>query len=270
MPFPDIDPIIFSWGPLTLRWYALAYMMGILLAWFYIAQLAKRDHLWGGRAPYTPLHADDFVLWATLGIIIGGRLGYVLFYNPSFYWDNPSAIPAVWEGGMSFHGGFLGVSVACILFSRKHAIPLLSWADVLSASAPIGLFFGRISNFINGELWGRPTEVAWGVIFPYGGPLPRHPSQLYEAALEGLLLFVIIGLAIFRFNILAVPGRAASLFLIGYGLSRFCVEYFREPDAHLGFIIGTMSMGQLLSLPIILLGLGFLWQSQRNAPHRNT
>lgn len=263
MPFPEIDPIIVAWGPFALRWYALAYMMGILLGWLYILRLGRRDTLWQKGPPYLPSHVDDFVLWATLGVIIGGRLGYVVFYNPSYYWENPSAIAAVWEGGMSFHGGFTGVVVACIIFTRKHAIPFLSWTDVLAACAPIGLFLGRISNFINGELWGRATTVSWGVIFPRGGPVPRHPSQLYEAALEGALLFVVIALAIYKFRILTTPGRATSIFLIGYGLARFSIEYVREPDAHIGFIFGTITMGQILSLPILALGLGVLWWSRR-------
>jgi len=265
MHFPDLDPVAFSWGPLVLRWYALAYMAGILLGWQYIVRLGRRDDLWQDTAPYSEIHVDDFVLWATVSIIIGGRLGYVLFYNPSYYLAYPAAIPAVWEGGMSFHGGLAGVLVASLLFTRRHTLPLLSWADVVAAAAPIGLFFGRISNFINAELWGRPTSLPWGIIFPNGGPEPRHPSQLYEAGLEGLVLFAVIAFGIYRLHLLKTPGRVASLFLMGYGIARFMVEWVREPDEQLGFIMGTLTMGQVLSLPLILLGIVIFWISRQNA-----
>ena len=192
MPFPDIDPVIFQIGPFALRWYALAYIAGLLLGWRYVVLLARRTTIWPKQAPASEVQIDDLLLWVTLGVVLGGRLGYVTFYNTAYYAANPSDIIAVWQGGMSFHGGLLGVIVTVILYARRHAIALFSLGDMIAAAVPIGLFFGRLANFINSELWGRTTNVAWGVIFPNGGPLPRHPSQLYEAALEGLFLFALL------------------------------------------------------------------------------
>jgi len=248
MTFPEIDPIIFSIGPLAIRWYALAYIAGLIIGWRLMIRFAN--------APGSQVSAeqvDDFLVWATLGVIFGGRLGYVLFYKPAFYFSNPIEIFQVWQGGMSFHGGFLGVVVAALLFARKHKLPIFSLADMLAIVAPVGLFFGRIANFINAELYGRVTDVSWGMVFPNGGPLPRHPSQLYEAALEGLLLFL-IQIALRNTEIGRKPGVATGVFLIGYALARGFVELFREPDAHLGFLIGGATMGQLLSIPMILVG----------------
>ena len=248
MTYPEIDPIIFSIGPLAIRWYALAYIAGLIIGWRLMIRFAKAP----GSA-VTPEQVDDFLVWATLGVVLGGRLGYVLFYKPTFYFANPAEIFQVWQGGMSFHGGFLGVVIAALLFARKYKLPIFSLADMLATVAPVGLFFGRIANFINGELFGRVTDVSWGMVFPNGGPLPRHPSQLYEAALEGALLFI-IQIALRKTRIGKKPGVATGVFLIGYALARGFVELFRQPDAHLGLLIGGATMGQLLSIPMILIG----------------
>lgn len=267
MPFPVIDPIALQLGPLAIRWYALAYVAGILIGWWYMRRLIATDRLWGAAARPSALELDDFVLWATLGIVLGGRIGYVLFYNPAHYFAHPEEIPMVWGGGMSFHGGFLGVVVAMALFTRKKAFPLLTLFDLAGAAAPIGLFFGRIANFINGELWGRAADVPWAMVFPHGGPLPRHPSQLYEAALEGIVLFAVIAHLVFRTDFLKRPGMIAGLFAAGYGLARFTVEYFREPDAQLGYLWGFVTMGQILSLPMVVGGVALaVWAARRGRP----
>ncbi|MBO6824835.1 MAG: prolipoprotein diacylglyceryl transferase [Sneathiella sp.] len=248
MTYPEIDPIIFSIGPIAIRWYALAYIAGLIIGWRLMIRFAKAP----GSA-VTAEQVDDFLVWATLGVVLGGRLGYVLFYKPAFYISNPVEIFQIWQGGMSFHGGFLGVVVAAFLFARKHKLPIFSLADMLATVAPVGLLFGRIANFINGELYGRVTDVSWGMVFPNGGPLPRHPSQLYEAALEGALLFVIL-IALRQTDLGKKPGVATGVFLIGYALARGFVELFREPDAHLGLLVGGATMGQLLSVPMVLVG----------------
>lgn len=254
LSFPDIDPIILQVGPFAIRWYALAYIGGLVIGWRILIHFAKMP---GSRI--TPQQADDFLVWATLGIILGGRLGYVLFYKPVYYLSNPQEIFMVWQGGMSFHGGFLGVIIAGYLFSKRKKIPALALADMLATVAPIGLFFGRIANFINGELYGRTTDVSWAFVFPGGGPLPRHPSQLYEAALEGLLLFIII--YALRYSRLSnKPGLLTGVFFLGYALARGFVELFRQPDAHLGFLIGGLTMGQLLSIPMILIGIYLIFR----------
>jgi len=255
LPFPIIDPVAIEIGPLAIRWYALAYIAGLLLGWWYLRRLSRV-----GPAPVmVPDRADDFLVWASLGVVLGGRLGYVLFYNPGYYLSHPAEALMVWQGGMSFHGGFIGVIVALLLFCRRHGIGVLALGDLLACTSPIGLFFGRIANFVNAELYGRPApHLPWAMVFPTApGGLPRHPSQLYEAALEGLLLFVITALL---FRVRAVRLRRGTLigvFMVGYGLSRFVVEFAREPDAHLGYIWGVLTMGQILSLPMIVAGLAF-------------
>ena len=250
IPFPAIDPVLVSMGPFAIRWYALAYIAGILLGWRYVLRLAAMQP---GGADAAAI--DDLVVWMVLGIILGGRLGYVLFYKPGYYLADPAEVLYLWQGGMSFHGGLIGVAAALVLFARHRRLGLLPLADLIACAAPIGLFFGRIANFINGELWGRPSDVAWAVVFPRGGPLPRHPSQLYEALLEGLVLFLVL-LALWRLTRLRDrPGGIAGAFLIGYGVFRTVVELFREPDAHLGFVVAGATMGQLLSLPLIAAGL---------------
>jgi phosphatidylglycerol---prolipoprotein diacylglyceryl transferase len=263
--FPTFDPVLVSIGPFAIRWYALAYIFGILLGWLYARAIIRAERAWGGPAPLTALDFDDFVLWVTLGVILGGRLGYVLFYNPAHFIAHPAEIPQLWKGGMSFHGGFLGCVLAVILFARRRGIPMLSLGDITCAVGPIGLFLGRLANLINGELWGRPTDVPWAVVFPGGGPLPRHPSQLYEAALEGLVLFAVLAILI-RKGALKRPGLIVGAFAVGYGLARSFAELFREPDPQLGFLWGGLTMGMLLSLPMILAGLGFIWYALRRKP----
>ncbi len=257
LAFPDIDPIAISIGPLAIRWYSLAYISSLLLAWWHwrwIASLPPRR--------LSKVAADDFLLWATLGVVLGGRLGYVLFYKPGFYLANPQEIVFLWQGGMSFHGGLLGVIAAIILFARKQAIPALAMSDIIAGSVPIGLFFGRVANFVNGELFGRPTDVPWAMVFPYGGPMPRHPSQIYEALLEGLVLFLVLHVLIRR-GWIRRTGVMSGAFLIGYGCTRIVAEMFREPDAHLGFIAGGVTMGQILSLPMLLAGIGIVFWARR-------
>ncbi len=267
LPFPNIDPVLFSIGPLSVHWYGIGYVIGILFAWWYGKKLVNTARLWpNNNAPMDPLALDDFVLWAALGVVIGGRLGYVLFYNFGFYISNPLEIPAVWDGGMSFHGGILGTTVAMILFARKRGIPVWSMFDTIAAGVPIGLGVVRIANFINSELWGRVSDVSWAVYFPNGGPLPRHPSQLYEAALEGFVLFFVLALLIWKGNKLKAPGFIAGAFVAGYGLSRILVEFFREPDAQLGYLVGGwMTMGMVLSVPMVLLGVWAMWHGNRAA-----
>ena len=254
LPFPAFDPVIVSVGPLAIRWYALAYIGGILLGWYYARTLIRAGHLWGARATLTLADLDDFVLWVTLGIILGGRIGYVLFYNLPYFAAHPLEILELWKGGMSFHGGFLGCVAAVMLFAWKRNISMFSLGDLTCAAGPIGIFLSRIANYINGELWGRAADVPWAMIFPGGGPLPRHPSQLYEAVLEGLLLFVILGMLIRR-GALRRPGFIIGAFAICYGLARMASEFFREPDAQLGFLWGGLTMGMLLSIPLMLFGL---------------
>ncbi|MEO1113371.1 MAG: prolipoprotein diacylglyceryl transferase [Pseudomonadota bacterium] len=255
LPFPAIDPVIIEVGPFALRWYALAYIVGIILAWRYMRALVLNDRLWNGGKRPSPVELDDFVLWGTLGIIIGGRLGYVLFYNPAYYLANPGEALAVWSGGMSFHGGFAGTVIAMILFAWRRGLPVWTLFDLAGCAAPIGLFFGRMANFINAELWGRPTDVPWAMVFPGAGPEPRHPSQLYEAALEGVLLFFVLRLLSHRFELLKKPGFLAGAFAFGYGIGRSVAEFYRVPDAHIGYLSGFLTMGILLSVPMILAGL---------------
>ncbi|KRR08352.1 prolipoprotein diacylglyceryl transferase [Bradyrhizobium jicamae] len=253
--FPEIDPVAISIGPLAIRWYALAYICGIVFGWIYARALIRSERLWGGPAPIAPVQLDDFILWVTLGIIIGGRTGYVLFYNPAFFIQNPAAILKLWEGGMSFHGGFLGCVAAVMLFALKNNISILSLGDITTAVAPIGIFLGRLANFIKGELWGRTADasVPWAIVFPDGGPLPRHPSQLYEAGLEGLLLFAVLAVMV-RMGALKRPGLILGSFIAIYALARIASEFFREPDPQLGFLWGGLTMGMLLSVPMIIAG----------------
>ncbi|OJW65556.1 MAG: prolipoprotein diacylglyceryl transferase [Afipia sp. 64-13] len=259
MTYPVFDPIAIALGPIAIRWYALAYIGGIVLGWLYARSIIRNEKLWGGAAPMTPTDFDDFILWVTLGIILGGRTGYVLFYNLDYFARHPMEIFELWKGGMSFHGGFLGCVIAVLAFGRSRGIPVLSLGDVTCAVGPIGLLLGRIANFINSELWGRPADasVPWAMVFPNGGPLPRHPSQLYEAGLEGILLFIILAVAI-RAGALKRPGLIIGIFATCYGLARITGEFFREPDPQLGFLWGGLTMGMILSVPMIVAGLGFI------------
>ena len=267
MPFPDFDPVLVQIGPFAIRWYALAYVAGILLGWRYVAGLMKKPALWGPRgAPATTAQVDDLVLWITLGVILGGRLGHVFFYTPSIIVEDPLEIVQVWHGGMSFHGGALGVLVAVFAFCWKNRLDVLRVGDAITACAPIGLFFGRIANFINGELWGRPTDAPWAIIFPQAGIEPRHPSQLYEAALEGLVLFLILRWATHGAGLLKRRGVVAGLFLLGYALFRTFVENFREPDRYLQHFPLGLTMGMMLSAPMVIGGLFLIWRGMREPP----
>ena len=253
LTFPDIDPVALAIGPLAIRWYALAYLAGILGGWFYARKVAARVP---DRRPDRE-DADDFITWAIIGVVLGGRLGFVLFYQPDYFLANPQDILKLWQGGMSFHGGASGVILALILYGLKRHIHLLRLSDMICAAVPIGLFFGRLANFINGELFGRITDAPWGMVFPAGGPLPRHPSQLYEAGLEGLVLFAVLAGLCFGTKVLRDrPGIVTGVFLCGYAAARMFVELFRQPDAYLGFLWGGLTMGQILSLPMIAVGLG--------------
>jgi phosphatidylglycerol:prolipoprotein diacylglycerol transferase len=266
LPFPTFDRVVVEIGPFAIRWYALAYIAGIGVGWAYAKAILRSRQLWGGPAPMSGADFDDFVLWVTLGIIVGGRAGYVLFYNLRYFATHPIEIVELWKGGMSFHGGFLGCVIAVVLFARHRRISILSLGDITCAVGPIGLFLGRVANFINGELWGRPADVPWAIVFPDGGPLPRHPSQLYEAALEGLVLFSVLAVLI-RTGALKRPGLIIGVFALGYGIVRSIAEFFREPDPQLGFLWGGLTMGMLLSLPMILAGLVLIANAVR-APAR--
>jgi phosphatidylglycerol---prolipoprotein diacylglyceryl transferase len=257
LPFPNFDPVLVTIGPIAIRWYALAYIVGILLGWLYARALIRNERNWGGPAPLTVIDFDDFILWVTLGIILGGRIGYVLFYNPGHFLGHLTEVAQLWKGGMSFHGGFVGCVLAVVLFARWRNISILSLGDLTCAVAPIGLLLGRLANFVNGELWGRPTDVPWAMVFPTGGPLPRHPSQLYEATLEGLVLLLVLFIAI-RMGALKRPGLVTGLFAFGYAVARIVCELFREPDAQLGFLWGGLTMGVVLSVPLMLTGLAFI------------
>ncbi|NSX56125.1 prolipoprotein diacylglyceryl transferase [Parasulfitobacter algicola] len=288
IPFPDISPEIFTIAAFgiefALRWYALAYIAGIIIGVYLVIRATKRPELWPNNTP--PLTRDqieDFLVWAVLGVILGGRLGYVIFYKPGDYLENPLEVIMIWQGGMAFHGGFLGVIFAAYLYCRKYGIPKMSMADCLALATPAGLFLGRIANFINAELWGRPTDLPWGVIFPGQaaqncpqiiGLCARHPSQLYEAILEGLILGLLLVYLVWKKNALKTPGFIAGLFLLGYGLGRFVVEFVRQPDAQFispGNQLGLawhiqgygLTMGQILSIPMIIAGILFIQYARR-------
>lgn len=261
MTYPEIDPVLFEIGPIAIRWYSLAYIVGLMGGWAYMTRLIRIPQEICKR-----VDLDDFILWAMISIVIGGRLGYVLFYNFSYYLEEPLAALRLWDGGMSFHGGLFGMAVAMILFCRSRKIPLFQFTDRIACVAPMGLFFGRLANFINGELYGRVTDSPYGMIFPNGGPLPRHPSQLYEAALEGVLLFVVLNVLFHMTKIRNRPGVLTGLFLVGYAGARALVEMVREPDSQLGFVFAQFTMGQLLSFPIILGGFVILALAYRKPP----
>ena len=270
MPFPEIDPIALSIGPLVVRWYGLAYLGGVLLGALYGYRLLARQTLWKDDKP--PFEAGaiwDFAFWAVVGIVVGGRLGYVLFYNLPYYAANPIELISLWDGGMAFHGGLVGIMVAIALFTRAKGGRILSSLDLLGAVSTIGLLLGRIANFINAELYGAPTTLPWGVVFPTDpDQLPRHPSQLYEALLEGVLLFIVIRIATHMFFALRRPGLVAGIFGIGYALSRIAVEFVRIPDQHIGYLFGGwLTMGMLLSLPVLAAGLALVLYAMRTPRH---
>ncbi|MDB5426971.1 MAG: lgt [Phenylobacterium sp.] len=264
MTFPNIDPVLVQIGPFAIRWYALAYVATILLGWRYTVSNIRNAKLWIHRPPpATPEQIDDLILWLTLGVIVGGRLGHVLFYTPTLIWTDPIEILKIWHGGMSFHGGALGVLVAGLAFARANKLDALRLGDVIVAAEPIGGFLVRIANFINGELWGRPTTAPWGMVFPGAGPLPRHPSQLYEAALEGVVLFLVLRWATHRRMWLNRRGVVMGLFLTGYGLIRISLENVREPDSYMPHFPLGLTMGMMLSVPMVLVGILLMWRGLR-------
>jgi phosphatidylglycerol---prolipoprotein diacylglyceryl transferase len=253
--FPAIDPVALQIGPFAIRWYALAYIAGLFGGLWYAKSLAKKDAHWGAIRRPTAENLDDLLLWATLGVILGGRLAYALFYQPLYFFERPAEILSIWSGGMSFHGGLAGTTLAIYLFAKRKGLPVLSMFDLIATVAPFGIFLVRIANFINAELWGRTTDVSWGVIFPHAGPMPRHPSQLYEAATEGLLLLILIAFLVRRSGYHR-PGYITGIFAAGYAVSRIFCEFFREPDPQLGFLLGGWAtMGMILSLPMLAIGL---------------
>lgn len=256
LAFPDIDPVIVRLGPLAIHWYGVAYIVGILFGWWYAKRLIVDSRLWpAGGASMKPEDIDDFLVWAAVGIVAGGRVGYILFYDLARYIANPLDILAVWQGGMSFHGGFAGTVIAMVLFARKRGIRVWSLFDVIAAGTPVALGLVRCANFVNSELWGRITDVPWAVEFPNGGPFDRHPSQLYEALLEGVALFLVLRLLTHPMLRLKRPGFIAGAFVTGYGLVRIVVENYREPDAQLGYLAGGwLTMGMVLSIPMVLAG----------------
>ncbi len=270
LPFPTIDPVAIGIGPVEIRWYGLAYLAGLILGWLYMRALARNAEIWGGKSPITPEKVDDFLIWGTIGVIVGGRLGFVLFYEPSYFLEHPLQIFAVWGGGMAFHGGLLGVGVATYIFARRNNIPIFSVMDLAAAATPFGLFFGRIANFINGEIYGRLTDVPWAVEFParvlaeghaFG---PRHPTQIYEAILEAIVLFVALRYLTHRRDALMRPGMVVGAFLMIYGVARIFVEFFKEWDQGQFFTTAYWSTGMVYSLPMIALGLYFYARALRN------
>jgi len=276
IPYPNIDPVIVKLGPFSLRWYSLAYIGGLAVGWWYLTRLIKKPALWTKAGP--PLNRallDDVIFWVAIGVMAGGRLGYLIFYEPHLFiepWEPlfgvvpfPPAL-ATWNGGMSFHGGLIGVTLVGIFFARKNKIDMLSLGDLFACATPIGLFFGRLANFINGELYGRPWDGPWSMVFPADSlGVPRHPSQLYEATLEGVVLFTVLWFGAHKFGMLKKPGAGIGVFLVGYGLSRIFVENFREPDAQMPDFPLGLTMGMMLSAPMLALGAWLIWRAVKKA-----
>lgn len=264
IPFPNIDPVAISLGPLTVKWYGLAYMAGLLLGWFYVKRLVSDNALWAaGQRRMTEPMTDDLLLLVTLGVILGGRLGHVLFYEPSYYFSQPLEILKIWRGGMSFHGGVAGVAIALIAFARWRDVGLFSAGDVVTAAVPIGLFFGRIANFINSEVVGTVSSVPWAIAFPGYGDQPRHPAMLYEAFLEGAVLFAILYWLIHKRDALKMPGLIVGAFLLGYGVFRILAELFKIEEFRLLVPDLPITRGMAYSVPMVLAGLYFIWQARR-------
>ena len=261
--YPQIDPILIEIGPLAIRWYSLAYVAGIVIGALYADRLNKKPPVQKNLKMF-----DDFMMWAIIGIILGGRLGYVLFYNFEYYISHIAEALKIWEGGMSFHGGFLGVVIATIIFCKKNKVNIWVLFDLLACAAPIGLFFGRVANFINGELYGRVTDVPWAMVFPTGGSQPRHPSQLYEAFLEGFLLFIVLLLIANYTKLKQCPGFMAGVFVSGYAAARIIVENYREPDEHIGFLFMQITTGQALSFPMLVVGLAIAFFALRKGKQK--
>ncbi|MEL6298888.1 MAG: prolipoprotein diacylglyceryl transferase [Pseudomonadota bacterium] len=273
IPFPTLDPVAFELGPIAVRWYGLAYLAGLLLGWLYIRRLVSQDALWpGGKAPFSSAKADDLLMFMTVGVIIGGRLGSILLYEPGYYIQNPLEVFMIWKGGMAFHGALLGCGAAIWIFARINSVSPWSTMDLCAAAVPLGLFFGRVANFINGELYGRPSDVPWAMVFPNAAidypsvePTPRHPSQLYEAALEGLALFLILRVLTHQMRALKEPGMVVGTFLIGYGLARSFCEVFRQPDPAHALTTFGLTPGIAYSIPMVLLGLAFIMMSSKRS-----
>jgi phosphatidylglycerol:prolipoprotein diacylglycerol transferase len=262
LPFPAINPVLIQLGPLAVRWYGLSYIAGLLLGWVLIRRILVADSLWRGAVRPRPASIDDLLVYCALGVIIGGRLGNVLFYDPAYYFAHPIEIFKIWEGGMAFHGGLIGATIGILLFAWRYHTPALTVLDLVCLVAPIGIFFVRIANFIKPELWGRPTDVPWAVIFPGSDGLPRHPSQIYEALLEGLAAFVILSIGA-RLGALRRPGLLAGAFGVLYGLARIFCEFYRDPDPRLEDLGGGLTMGMVLSAPLVIIGLGLIGWSLR-------
>lgn len=252
--FPQIDPVAFSLGPFSIHWYAISYVVGIALGWIYLRYFVRTHTL----AHIHSKTIDDLITWAIIGILLGGRLGYILFYNPLYYWENPLTIFMTWQGGMSFHGGVLGVILAFWVYSKKKSVSFLTLLDLGALAAPLGIFLGRMANFINGELYGRITDVSWAILFPHGGYLPRHPSQIYEAFGEGFILLILLNLLAWKSSLIHKPGKLAGIAMISYAIMRSFLEIFREPDAASGYYWKYFTKGQLLSIPLLLIGLYLL------------
>jgi phosphatidylglycerol---prolipoprotein diacylglyceryl transferase len=266
--FPPIDPVLLQLGPLAIHWYGLAYIAGILFGWWYARRLAGNAALWPGPPPISPADVDDFLTWAVIGIVVGGRLGYVLFYDFEVYLQNPLRIAMIWAGGMSFHGGLIGTVAAMVLFARSRGFSCYPLFDIVAASVGLGLFLGRTANFINQELWGKPSELPWAVIFPAAGPLPRHPTQLYEAMLEGIVLLALLRVLTHRLKKLDSPGFVAGAFIAWYAVARIFVEFFRLPDAQIGYLYDDwLTMGMVLSTPLLLLGAWLMLSAAKRADH---
>ncbi len=269
IPYPVIDPVALQLGPLAVKWYGLAYIAGLVLGWLYIRRLLGTTHLWAqSGAPIEPQKVDDLLIYMTIGVLVGGRLGYVLFYEPRHFLSNPLDIPAVWRGGMSFHGGLIGSIIAVVTFARRFNAKPWSMLDVCAAATPVGLFFGRLANFANAELVGRPTSVPWAMVFPGSGPLERHPSQLYEAFFEGLVLFAVLWWLTHKVLALKRPGMVAGVFMLGYGLARSFCEIFREPDPGHVLTLGPFTAGILYSLPMVVVGIWLVRDALRRTPAR--
>lgn len=280
IPFPNLDPIALDLGFASVKWYGLAYLVGFLIGWYYVRRLLSEPRIWAdGKAPFTPAKVDDLLIYITVGVIVGGRLGFVSLYEPGYYLENPVEIFKIWRGGMAFHGALLGSALAIILFGRNHNVSALSAMDLATASVPLGIIFGRIANFINAELYGRASDMSWAVIFcndtirKYSGgvcpagSIPRHPSQLYEALLEGLVLFIVLRLCTHRCDTLKTPGVTAGVFLIGYGLARSAAELFREPHAGHTFNLGPITAGIAYCIPMILVGAWLVYRGRTLDPH---
>jgi len=261
--FPNISPIALRLGPLDIRWYGLAYAVGLVAGWAYVRSLLSTSRLWpAGQKPFPDDLAIDMLLYSAIGVFVGGRLGAVLLYEPGYYWHNLEEVPAVWHGGMAFHGAVIGTGLALLLLARRRHMSALTLIDLCTAAAPIGLFLGRLANFINAELWGHVSTMPWAMVFPGAGPQPRHPSQLYEALTEGLLLFLVLRHAIYARSLLGRPGMVTGIFLVGYAIARIFCEFFREDtDPQIG--LGILTSGQMYSLPMVLVGIGIMVWARR-------